>query len=74
MGPLFQLSTFVELTRMFSFLLLFSFLEYSSLTLQTETYEKCLETYFLQTCFGRNGTIVGCDNDKSIDSFQMPDW
>lgn len=45
-----------------------------SLELQTETYEECLQTYFLTTCFDNNGTAVGCGSEDAIDSFQMPDW
>lgn len=42
--------------------------------LQTEAYEECLHTYFLTTCFDKNGTSVGCGSEYAIDSFQMPDW
>lgn len=48
--------------------------EFYSVALQTEAYERCLQTYFLTTCFTSNGTTVACDSVDSIDSFQMPDW
>ena len=48
--------------------------EFYSVALQTEAYERCLQTYSLTTCFTSNGTTVACDSADSIDSFRMPDW
>lgn len=48
--------------------------ENTSVALQTEAYEECLQTYSVTTCYNVNGTAVDCASEDSIDSFQMPDW